>query len=67
MKAKRQLGSGSPLAKYLTRPLLFSATILLAHLSTVYFERPMITLGRGRGGAPEGPASARMEMGDNVN
>lgn len=40
------LGRGSSFVKYLKRPLLLSATFLLAHLSTIYFERPMITLGK---------------------
>nr|WP_166180521.1 acyltransferase [Altererythrobacter segetis] len=40
------LGSGPRLEKYAKRPLLFAATFALAHLSTRYFERPFVRLGR---------------------
>ncbi len=40
------LGSGDLLEKYAKRPLLLLVLILLAHLSTFYFEHPMIELGK---------------------
>lgn len=40
------LGSGESLEKYIKRPLLFAATFLLAHLSTFYFEKHWINLGK---------------------
>jgi peptidoglycan/LPS O-acetylase OafA/YrhL len=46
------LGSGEKLEKYLKRPLLFGATFALAHLSTRYFEQPIIRAVRPR--APRG-------------
>jgi len=44
--AQTWLGSGEGLEKYLKRPLLFASVFLLAHLSTFYFERKWIALGR---------------------
>ena len=41
------LGAGeTQLEKYAKTPLLFAATFLLAHLSTFYFERPLIDFGK---------------------
>ena len=40
------LGSGYGWEKYAKRPLLLMATFLLAYASTVYFEKPMMALGR---------------------
>ena len=36
------LGTGTGLAKYAKRPLLFAATFALAHVSTFWFEQPCI-------------------------
>ena len=35
------LGTGETVEKYAKRPLLFAATFILAHLSTLYLERPI--------------------------
>jgi len=40
------LGSGDTIHKYLKRPLLFSATFALAHLSTFYLEKPITRLAK---------------------
>jgi len=40
------LGDGDTLVKYAKRPLLFAATFLLAHISTFYYEKHFIKLGR---------------------
>lgn len=40
------LGDGEKIIKYVKRPLLFAATFLLAHLSTFYFEKYWINLGK---------------------
>ena len=40
------LGTGSKTVKYMKRPLLLLVTWLLAHLSTFYFEKPMVELGK---------------------
>lgn len=40
------LGDGEKIIKYVKRPLLFVATFLLAHLSTFYFEKYWINLGK---------------------
>lgn len=40
------LGEGDKWVKYLKRPLLFAATFALVHVSTFYFEKPCIDLGR---------------------
>lgn len=40
------LGEGERVMKYAKRPLLFAATLLLAHLSTFYFEKYWINLGK---------------------
>lgn len=40
------LGSGEGLDKYLKRPLLFVTLFALAHLSTFYFEKKWIDLGK---------------------
>lgn len=40
------LGSGETIEKYLKRPLLLAATVACAHLSTFYYEKRMIALGR---------------------
>ena len=40
------LGEGDKWVKYLKRPLLFATTFALAHVSTFYFEKPWIDLGR---------------------
>jgi len=40
------LGEGDTLVKYAKRPLLFAATFLFAHLSTFYYEKYFIKLGR---------------------
>lgn len=46
MLGETWLGSGGTLQKYAKRPLLIAATWLLAHLSTFYFENPMIKVGK---------------------
>lgn len=46
------LGAGDRFAKYLKRPLLFAATWAAAHLSTFYFERPLIEAGKRIGRRP---------------
>ncbi len=54
------LGSGDKVVKYLKRPLYFTATFALAHLSTFYYEHRWIALGkayRGREGRRAGEAS----------
>lgn len=43
------LGSGDLLEKYLKRPLLLLAVFAVAHLSTFYFERPILALGKRQG------------------
>jgi len=40
------LGEGDRWVKYLKRPLLFAATFALAHVSTFYFEKRWVDLGR---------------------
>ena len=40
------LGSGDIIEKYTKRPLLFASMFVLGHLSTYYFERRWITLGK---------------------
>lgn len=40
------LGSGEGLQKYTKRPLLFAALFALAHLSTFYYEKKCIRLGK---------------------
>jgi peptidoglycan/LPS O-acetylase OafA/YrhL len=40
------LGAGATFEKYAKRPLLLGLTFLLAHLSTSYFEAPMLRLGK---------------------
>ena len=40
------LGEGESLLKYAKRPILFATTFLLAHLSTFYYEKYWIDLGR---------------------
>jgi peptidoglycan/LPS O-acetylase OafA/YrhL len=40
------LGEGSSVVKYLKRPLLFAALFLIAHLSTFYYERYWIAIGK---------------------
>ncbi|MDP3088420.1 MAG: acyltransferase [Methylotenera sp.] len=40
------LGSGDTLEKYMKRPLLLIATFALAHLSTFYYEKYWINLGK---------------------
>ena len=40
------LGSGGFTAKYAKRPLLFAVLFVLAHLSTYYYERPLIAFGK---------------------
>jgi peptidoglycan/LPS O-acetylase OafA/YrhL len=40
------LGSGEDLEKYITRPLLFMVLFALAHLSTFYYEKQWIALGK---------------------
>lgn len=40
------LGSGSKIVKYLKRPLLIGTSFGIAHLSTFYFERYWIALGK---------------------
>jgi peptidoglycan/LPS O-acetylase OafA/YrhL len=40
------LGSGDILERYLKRPLLFVVLLLLAHLSTFYYEKKMVAIGR---------------------
>jgi len=40
------LGEGETLEKYLKRPLLLATTFALAHLSTFYFEKYWINLGK---------------------
>lgn len=43
------LGAGGDLVKYAKRPLLLVCTFAAAHLSTFYYERPLIALGRRLG------------------
>ena len=40
------LGSGEGIAKYAKRPLLFIVLFVMAHVSTFYYERPWIALGK---------------------
>ena len=40
------LGEGDTFEKYMKRPLLFATTFFLAHLSTFYYEKRWITLGK---------------------
>lgn len=40
------LGDGDKLERYLKRPLLFLATFMLAHISTFYYEKYWISLGK---------------------
>lgn len=40
------LGEGEGILKYAKRPLLFATTFLLAHLSTFYYEKHWIALGK---------------------
>jgi peptidoglycan/LPS O-acetylase OafA/YrhL len=40
------LGEGGTFEKYAKRPLLFAVTFLLAHISTFYFEKYWINLGK---------------------
>jgi len=40
------LGEGDRLEKYIKRPLLFVVTFILAHLSTFYYEKYWINLGK---------------------
>lgn len=40
------LGEGESLLKYAKRPILFATTFLLAHLSTFYYEKYWIDLGK---------------------
>jgi len=40
------LGSGSFTVRYAKRPLLFVVLFVLAHLSTFYYERPLIAFGK---------------------
>jgi peptidoglycan/LPS O-acetylase OafA/YrhL len=40
------LGSGETMIKYAKRPLSFLLTFALAHLSTFYYEKPWIALGK---------------------
>lgn len=44
--ASSWLGSGPILEKYLKRPILILAVFLIAHISTFYYEKPMINLGK---------------------
>ena len=44
------------LQRYARRPLLIAATVLLAHLSTFYYERRWIALGK-RLAAPRPPVT----------
>lgn len=46
MLVESWLGSGDLFQKYAKRPLLLLATYALAHLSTFYFERPLIAVGK---------------------
>jgi len=48
------LGTGETIEKYLKRPLCFAITFGLAHLSTVYFERPLTQGGRSLAARLEG-------------
>ena len=52
MLAASWLGSGDLIEKYAKRPLLFAALFLLAHLSTGYYERRWIALGKRLAGSP---------------
>ena len=54
------LGEGDRWVKYLKRPLLFAATFALAHVSTFYFEKRWIDLGRRVSGKlRQAPSAAR--------
>lgn len=46
MLAESWLGSGDKVVKYMKRPLLFAVLFLGAHVSTFYFERYWIRLGK---------------------
>jgi peptidoglycan/LPS O-acetylase OafA/YrhL len=46
------LGSGDIIEKYAKRPLLLMVLFVLAHLSTYYYERRWIALGKGLAGSP---------------
>ncbi|HWU82024.1 MAG TPA: acyltransferase [Methylophilaceae bacterium] len=50
------LGSGEGLAKYAKRPLLFIVLFVMAHVSTFYYERPWIALGK--------KLSAKLKLGE---
>ncbi len=41
------LGSGDLIERYTKRPLLFAELFLLAHLSTFYYEQPVMAWGKG--------------------
>jgi peptidoglycan/LPS O-acetylase OafA/YrhL len=50
------LGNGEGIEKYMKRPLFFAVTFLLAHISTFYYEKYWIELGKkliGRKGASQ--------------
>ena len=49
MLAVTWLGTGEALARYLKRPLLVLATFAAAHVSTFYFERPLLAYGKRLG------------------
>ncbi len=49
------LSDGSTIIKYVKRPLFLAVTFVLAHLSTFYYEKYWITLGRRLTGSREKP------------
>jgi len=55
------LGSGDKIVKYLKRPLLFAALFALAHISTFYYERRWIALGKSYSSRRPRPAVAEPE------
>jgi len=52
------LGAGSLVVKYMKRPLLIAATVVLAHFSTRYFERPINRAVRNFVAGPTRPVGA---------
>jgi peptidoglycan/LPS O-acetylase OafA/YrhL len=53
------LGSGSTAVKYTKRLVSFALTFGLAHLSTFYFEEPLLRIGKKLGAGIEARAAAR--------
>lgn len=49
MLSETWLGKGDTVERYLKRPLLLVATFAISHLSTFWFEQPMIAIGKKMG------------------